>query len=62
MVSEFLQPTFSFIVLKSKNQQQTEATAYKLIRPKGGDCLIKQVKKTHSIQMPENGAYMSVLY
>lgn len=62
MVSEFLQPIFSFIMLKSKNQQQTEVTAYKLIRPKGGDCLIKQVKKTHSIQMPKNGTHMSVLY
>lgn len=63
MVSEFLQPTFSHIVLNSKIQQQTEATAYKLIRPKGGDCLIKQVKKTQSIRMPKNSAaYMSVLY
>jgi len=37
-------------------------TTHRLIRPKGGDCLIRQVKTICSLQMPQHGAHMSILY
>lgn len=60
-VSYFIRHLFRK-VLNSEHQQKAEAPMPRLLRPKGGDCLVKQEKTAHSLRILRGGPHMSILY
>lgn len=43
-------------------QQYPEPSMHRLVRPKGGDCLVKQVKAVCSVQTQQYKGYMIILH